>query len=189
MGQVKRWKNRTPVQHEANKAAQRRYRERKKGQVTELQAQAEQLAAQVPPPAPFSNVAALHAVCVRQIPASTQGCLTRSQNSAGVGCFLLVSWQRPAVSRGWSNSWSLHAAQAMLWRGQGPRGSQFLCMRRALLSSLVVAHAQVQSLQVVEEENARLEASNSALEKQLSASSPHTSVRTPLSTTQKGVCH
>ena len=48
---VKRWKNRTPVQHEANKAAQKRYRERKKGQVTELQAQAEQLAAQAPHPA------------------------------------------------------------------------------------------------------------------------------------------
>ena len=43
--QVKRWKNRTPVQHEANKAAQRRYRERKKGQVAELQAQADTLAA------------------------------------------------------------------------------------------------------------------------------------------------
>lgn len=43
---VKRWKNRTPVQQEANKAAQKRYRERKKGQVAELQAQADSLAAQ-----------------------------------------------------------------------------------------------------------------------------------------------
>ncbi|CAL8461892.1 g1423 [Coccomyxa elongata] len=44
---LKRWKNRTPAQQEANKAAQKRYRERKKGQVSELQAQADALAAQV----------------------------------------------------------------------------------------------------------------------------------------------
>ncbi|EIE25143.1 hypothetical protein COCSUDRAFT_65115 [Coccomyxa subellipsoidea C-169] len=44
---LKRWKNRTPAQQEANKAAQKRYRERKKGQVSELQTQADALAAQV----------------------------------------------------------------------------------------------------------------------------------------------
>lgn len=44
---LKRWKNRTPAQQEANKAAQKRYRERKKGQVSELQEQADALAAQV----------------------------------------------------------------------------------------------------------------------------------------------
>ena len=44
----------------------------------------------------------------------------------------------------------------------------------------VMVCAQVQTLQVVHEDNARLAASNSALEKQLSASSPNTSVRSPL---------
>lgn len=43
---LKRWQNRTPAQQEANKAAQKRYRERKKGQVAQLQTQADALAAQ-----------------------------------------------------------------------------------------------------------------------------------------------
>ena len=43
----------------------------------------------------------------------------------------------------------------------------------------VGSHAQVKTLQVVQEENVRLEASNSVLEQQLSASSPNTSVCSP----------
>lgn len=52
---LKRWQNRTPAQQEANKAAQKRYRERKKGHVNQLQAQADALAAQACPSTSFSS--------------------------------------------------------------------------------------------------------------------------------------
>ena len=92
---VKRWKNRTPVQHEANKAAQKRYRERKKGQVTELQAQAEQLAAQVTPVS-HSPACAPPAGSCPPAPHPPPVVPWRGRNAAGAGC-CVSCWQRASL--------------------------------------------------------------------------------------------